>query len=359
MSLIQQLMPHWRLRQVDHVAVASDPEQAHQVVRGIDLYQVPIARWLFALRLMPGRIAACVRGERAPLAPTAYIEQVTAPGSGFHLLAEGPRELVVGSVGRFWQSSIDFADITPPTFAAFSEPGWGKLTWGISVAARGAGSWITFDLRVDATDDASWSKFQRYWRLIGPFSHALRRGAMRFFERRLGAVTTDDARDLAGDEILPEARAQLTHAIDIEAPPARVWPWLVQMGCQRAGWYSWDRLDNAGKPSSDRIVPELQHLAVGDVIPARPTGNHGFEVLRVEPERSLILGGSTGLYDGTWTFALEPIGEDATHLVTRYRADYELGARMALVRPVMSPVHAFMERKQLRTIKQRAEGRVG
>ena len=359
MSLIHQLMPRWRLRQVDHVAVAADPVRAFEAVRAVDLYQVPIARWLFSLRLLPRRIAVRVRGEAAPLAPTASIDQITAPGSGFHLLAEGPRELVVGSVGRFWQTSIDFADVTPTTFAGFAEPGWGKLIWSLSVAPRGTGSWITIDLRVDATDDASWSKFTRYWRLIGPFSHLIRHGALRLFERELGAAPPDDARELAGDEILPEARAQLTHAIDIEAPPAQVWPWLVQMGGQRAGWYSWDRLDNAGKPSADHIVPELQHLAVGDVIPARPTGTGGFEVLRIEPERALTLGGSTGLYDGTWTFALERIGEDATHLVTRYRADYEPGPRMALVRPVMTPVHAFMERKQLRTIKQRAESCIG
>ena len=74
-----------------------------------------------------------------------------------------------------------------------------------------------------------------------------------------------------GDDILSDAHAQLTHATTIDAPPGDVWPWLLQMGCQRAGWYSWDALDNAGLRSADRIIPELQHLAVGDVLPG-PAG---------------------------------------------------------------------------------------
>jgi hypothetical protein len=162
---------------------------------------------------------------------------------------------------------------------------------------------------------------------------------------------------LPGDDIIADARAraQFTHAVTIDAPPRDVWPWLVQMGGQRAGWYSWDRLDNAGKRSADRIVPELQHIAVGDVLPYRPKGGEGFEVLRVEPERTLVLGSTTPDFDGTWAFVLEPIGDDATRLITRYRAAYEPTVKMAFVRPWMRPLHAFMERKQLRTIRQRAE----
>jgi hypothetical protein len=355
MSLIQQVMPRWRLRQVDRVAVAADPARAYARARAVDLYGIPTVRRLFALRVLPGRIAAWLGGKAAPVAQRASIEQITAAGTGFHLIAERAHEVVVGSVGRFWQPAIEFAPVTASTFTAFDEPGWGKLAWSIAVAPREEGSWVSVELRVDCGDDVSWRKFMRYWRLIGPFSHVIRRGALRLLTRELGEASSDDDRPLAGDDLLPDARAQLTHAIDIEAPPAQVWPWLVQMGCQRAGWYSWDRLDNAGAPSADHIIPELQRLAVGDVVPARPTGAGGFEVLGLDPERALILGSSTPLFEGTWTFALEPIGDDATHLVTRYRAAYEPDARMAIVRLWMSPVHGFMERKQLRTIKQRVE----
>src|SRR5215211_471483 len=81
--------------------------------------------------------------------------------------------------------------------------------------------------------------------------------------------------DLPGDELVPDAEALDTRCLDIVAPPEAVWPWLVQMGYGRGGWYSWDQLDMS-MPSADRIVPELQQLAVGDIVPTHPGG--GFEV---------------------------------------------------------------------------------
>lgn len=72
---------------------------------------------------------------------------------------------------------------------------------------------------------------------------------------------------VAGDELLPDARAELTHRVQIRAPASAVWPWLVQMGPRRGGWYSWDLLDNGGVRSADRILAEFQALAVGDVLP--------------------------------------------------------------------------------------------
>jgi hypothetical protein len=129
----------------------------------------------------------------------------------------------------------------------------------------------------------------------------------------------------------------------------------VQMGCQRGGWYSWDRLDNAGKRSADHIVPELQHLEVGDVLPWRPVGTEGFKVLRIVPERALVLESAGPQFHGTWAFVLETIAPNETRLVVRYRAAYEPSVRMAFKRPVMAAIHTFMERKQLRTIKHHAE----
>jgi len=55
--------------------------------------------------------------------------------------------------------------------------------------------------------------------------------------------------------------------VTITARPEAIWPWLIQIGVTRAGWYSYDRLDNLGRPSAERILPEFQYLAVGDVIP--------------------------------------------------------------------------------------------
>jgi hypothetical protein len=360
MPHIQRFMPSYRLREVDHVAVRANPECAFRAIRELDFNRSAYARWLFALRTLPERL----RGQATP-ARTARLEQITAPGTGFCLLSNLDREIVVGSVGRFWQPRIEFADVTPDTFLDFEAPGWGKLAWSIAVAPRReGGSWITFDLRVDACGTEAWARFSRYWLLIGRFSRLLRRTLLRLFERELGAATRTNALCLAGDELLPAAQKQLTHSIFIEAPPSQVWPWLVQMGCRRAGWYSWDRLDDAGIRSADRIIPELQQIAVGDILPATPRGDGGFAVLRVDPEKALVLGSPSLLpggqgwgmpYDVTWSFTLEPIAGVATHLVVRARAFQKPGARPTPWTAVMPFVHDFMERKQLRTLKQRVE----
>ena len=117
-----------------------------------------------------------------------------------------------------------------------------------------------------------------------------------------------------------------THAITIETCPAEIWPWLVQMGCRRAGWYSYDGLDNGGVPSADRIVPELQQVQVGDIFPMRPADDDTFVVRLVEPERALVLGDAAGSM--SWAFVLEPVDENTTRVITRARGSYDrLGAR--------------------------------
>lgn len=76
---------------------------------------------------------------------------------------------------------------------------------------------------------------------------------------------------------------------------------------------------------------------------------------RILPERALVLGGISPDWEGSWAFVLEPLGSDRTRLVTRYRAGFAPNAKMAVMLPVLGAVHAVMERKQLKTIKQRAE----
>ena len=181
----------------------------------------------------------------------------------------------------------------------------------------------------------------------------------------LGDRSTHATRIVAGDDLLPAARAQVTHDVEIQAPPARVWPWLVQMGRRRGGWYSWDLLDNGGTDSADHIVGDLQNLAVGDVLPIKATGPEGFSVLVLDPRRALVLG-DPSLLPGrtmphgrapraTWAFELEPIGDGATRLFVRVRAEYEPSRAITLLRPLIAALHDFMERKQLRTLKRRAE----
>src|SRR5262245_59703576 len=160
-----------------------------------------------------------------------------------------------------------------------------------------------------------------------------------------GVVSDEATKALPGDDLIPDAQASDTRGITIEAAPDRVWPWLVQMGYGRGGWYSIDQLDMRTK-SADRIVEEWQALAVGDVLPTYPGG--GFEVKALDPNRSLVLYGdpstmqapseeeqeempagltasSTFLaqtpteFKASWAFALEPIGPGRTRLIERMR----------------------------------------
>jgi hypothetical protein len=116
----------------------------------------------------------------------------------------------------------------------------------------------------------------------------------------------------------------------------------------------------------DKIVPALQELVVGDTLPIKATGPEGFTVLALDPQRALVLGDPSllsgrqpkplgGAARATWAFSLEPIGDAATHLVVRVRAEFQPSLLTTLLRPVIVAVHDVMERKQLRTLKQRAE----
>jgi hypothetical protein len=171
-------------------------------------------------------------------------------------------------------------------------------------------------------------------------------------QRPVRPLGDEARRPLPGDELVP-AKMQWTNGVTIRARPTEIWPWLVQMGCRRAGVYSYDGLDNGGVPSADRIIPELQHLEVGDILPWTPTADDGFIVRAVEPERALVLGEETGSF--TWTFVLDPIDETSTRLVTRARAWYETRTSRLMIGLVFHPIHFGMQRRQLLNLKRRAE----
>jgi hypothetical protein len=187
-----------------------------------------------------------------------------------------------------------------------------------------------------------------------------------------GATCEERQRDYPGDDLVPGERRGSTMAVTIDAPPTAIWPWLVQMGCGRAGFYSIDRLDNGGEPSAERIHPEWQGLAEGDRIPSTPDGRFWFDVARLEPERLLVLAANidTGAkrsipFDapmashgmrGLWTFVLEPVGDDATRLIVRGRGE----GRPVIVNRAMELVffdfaHWLMQRVQFANLRRRAE----
>jgi hypothetical protein len=103
------------------------------------------------------------------------------------------------------------------------------------------------------------------------------------------ATAAERRRVLPGDALLPDAATVVMHAVTIAAPVHVVWPWLVQMGAGRAGWYSYDHVDNGGVASAVTIVARLQHLAPGDIMPALPGATDSFVVAVVDVDRDLVL----------------------------------------------------------------------
>jgi hypothetical protein len=189
-----------------------------------------------------------------------------------------------------------------------------------------------------------------------------------------GATRAESAGGLAGDDLV-RARWQTTRAVPIAAPAADVWPWLVQMGFGRAGWYSYDWAervigigDFAEGNSARSVLPQFQSLAVGDPVPLGP--GTGLTAAVVDPPRALVLrmsmnaltgaparDGDRVLLNWTWAFVLIPVGASSCRLLARVRADYRPRAIGLLIPMLLEPVHLLMERAMLRGIRRRAEGR--
>jgi len=191
---------------------------------------------------------------------------------------------------------------------------------------------------------------------------------------RSGASDEEVRGSYPGAEVIAGGRRGATMAVTIDAPPSQVWPWLVQMGCDRAGWYSWDRLDNGGAPSADRIHPEWQRLAVGDRLASTPSGSAWFQVAALEPERSLGLratidlrsgrpfdpGGPRPRYyvDALWGFQLSAWPGRRTRLVVSgYASARPRLLQMIADRLFWEPAHWVMQTRQLANLKRRAERR--
>jgi hypothetical protein len=175
------------------------------------------------------------------------------------------------------------------------------------------------------------------------------RSVGRPWHARWGATDEEVARALPGDELLPDANVT-ARAITIDAPPEQVWPWLVQLGYGRAGWYSYDWIDNDGHPSASGVVPELQRLEPGDRILMIP--GMGPRVRAVEPNRYLLAGDAGG---GIWCLALHPLGDGRSRLVSRWRTRWPITLANVFWVLVGDPGSFVMERRMLLGIKRRVE----
>jgi len=202
--------------------------------------------------------------------------------------------------------------------------------------------------------------------LVGGYAFAVRPWLVRW-----GAIDEEVRHPYPGADLIPGATRSATMAVTIDAPPSQLWPWLVQMGVDRGGWYSWDRLDNFGRRSAERVHPEWQEISTGDRLAALPDGSEWWEVAALEPERFLCLRMSLDLRgrpfdprgarprfytDSTWGFLLEESPGRRTRLVV---SGY-WSLRPRWLQPItgvvfLEPSHWIMQTRQFANLKRLAE----
>jgi hypothetical protein len=186
--------------------------------------------------------------------------------------------------------------------------------------------------------------------------------------RRWGATPEEARRPMAGDDVLARPKGQTTHGITIETPREDVWPWIVQMGYHRAGWYTYPWVDrylwHIDNPSAAQIVPELQALSVGDIVPDGEPGTAFYRVNAIDPPRSLVLHSTSHVpaalvermsVDWTWAYELHAVSEATTRLVLRVRATFAPWWVRLIYDGMIVPSDFVMARSMLRGIARRAD----
>jgi hypothetical protein len=186
---------------------------------------------------------------------------------------------------------------------------------------------------------------------------------VRPWHMRWGAAHTEVAGPMPGDDIVRRAQFNATRAINIDAPPEQVWPWIAQLGYGRGGFYTYDLVDNAGEPSAERVIDEYQDLKVGDLIPMFHE-SHGlaiaYKVDSFEVNKWMVWvhrPHEEEEPDSTWTWRLNELPRGGTRLVTRMKQDYRWQTpRLALFNVILMEFGDFaMERRMLKGIRVRAE----
>jgi hypothetical protein len=187
--------------------------------------------------------------------------------------------------------------------------------------------------------------------------------AIRPWNVQWGTIAAERAMPLPGDQLAPVAHYRIDHGITINAPAAAVWPWLIQIGQDRAGFYSYSALENAigaRVTNAEQIVPEWQSRHVGELVRAVPSdwmggrfgSSIGWKVLEILPGQAIVL-------EGWGTFALVPIDDSTTRMLIRTRGSGVPSVRGVVLSPagllVFEPAHLIMERRMLLGIRERAE----
>ncbi len=179
---------------------------------------------------------------------------------------------------------------------------------------------------------------------------------IRPWQLRWGATDEEVARLMPGDDVVRRPTFNATRAVTVKARPEHIWPWIVQIGFGRAGWYSYDLIDNLGRRSAERVIPELQQVRVGDLVPI--FGQNGFWVKDFRPNE-WMLWGDKEKNELSWVWGLYPLDGGRTRLVTRVRLRYVWTSPAILFNLVLDVGDIIMMRKCLLGIKRRAEALAG
>ena len=190
---------------------------------------------------------------------------------------------------------------------------------------------------------------------------------------RWGATDAEIHRSLPGDDLVPNSKGGYTHAVTIHVPAAEVWPWIVQLGQNKGGFYSYELLENIGGckiHNADDIVPEFQDTVVGDRVAMSPKGAP-YIVAAIEPGQAFVLQLRVDLQtqetvddtqplpdkyqDSSWVFFLEESAEGTTRLISRSRNDWNQSKTNTFFYGMFGVISLAMDRKMLKGIKKRAE----
>lgn len=170
---------------------------------------------------------------------------------------------------------------------------------------------------------------------------------------RWGATDEEVKSTLPGDDVVIQPTFNATRGVTVKAKPEEIWPWLLQLGSKRAGFYSYDWIDNAGIPSAEHILPEFQQIALDDFVPMTPDGKQGMWVKDFKKNEYILWRDGQG--NATWLWQLSPLDEERTRLMTRLRVRYIWTPPWVFYYLLQDVGDIVMMRKCLLGIKGRAE----
>jgi hypothetical protein len=177
----------------------------------------------------------------------------------------------------------------------------------------------------------------------------------RSWQLRWGATDDEIKRSIPGDDIVISPSFNATRTVTINAPAENIYPWIVQMGVNRAGWYSYDLLDNLARKSAKIILPEYQNLQTGDLVPMSPDGKYGIWVKDFRKDEWILWWDKIG--DTSWVWAIYSEGDNRCRLVTRVRMKYRWLSFSAPFNLLIEFFDMPMMRKCMLGIKRRAESK--